>query len=148
MRINILNPKVLADQHLVAEYREMKMLPKCFIRSLESKKGIDPKRISESYTLNTGHGYFFYDKFNFIEKRFESIIQEMHFRRFQTNFDTLDLSSIPPHCFGDYFPTFEEKTINLERILLRISDKPDWYKFRGKEVLDWETFYFHNILSI
>ena len=28
MRVNVIHPKYLADQHLVAEYREIKMGPK------------------------------------------------------------------------------------------------------------------------
>ena len=66
MRINILNPEVLPDQHLMAEIREIKMLPKTLMKSLRSKFGVNPRRISKTYTLNEGHGYFFYNKIPFI----------------------------------------------------------------------------------
>lgn len=43
MRINILNPEVLPDQHLMTEIREIKMLPKTLMKSLRSKNGVDPR---------------------------------------------------------------------------------------------------------
>lgn len=65
MRVNVIHPKYLADQHLVAEYREIKMGPKALSKSLYSKNGVDKKRVSKEYTLNTGHTYFFMIKINF-----------------------------------------------------------------------------------
>ena len=46
MRVNVIHPKYLADQHLVAEYREIKMGPKALSKSLYSKNGVDKNRIS------------------------------------------------------------------------------------------------------
>lgn len=43
MRVNVIHPKYLADQHLVAEYREIKMGPKALSKSLYSKNGVDKK---------------------------------------------------------------------------------------------------------
>jgi deoxyribonuclease (pyrimidine dimer) len=140
MRINILPPSLLADQHLQAEYREIKMLPKAFIRSLNSFHSIKFGKISKTYTLNAGHGYFFYNKFKYIERRFQDILTEMRYRGFATNFDKLDLSGIPSNYFHDWSPSKEEQLVNLERILLRISDKPQWYKYKGK-TQDWNEFY-------
>jgi len=76
MRINIISPRLLMNQHLIAEYREIKMLPKSLVRSIKSKKGFDKKRISKTYTLNEGHAYFFYNKLTFIENRFEDLLNE------------------------------------------------------------------------
>lgn len=45
MRVNVLHPMFLSDQHLVAEYREVKMGPKALSRSLGSLKGVDKKRL-------------------------------------------------------------------------------------------------------
>ena len=58
-RINVIPVDQLTDQHLVAEYREMLMVPASLKRSLGSKNGMDTKRIPKQYTLNTGHVYFF-----------------------------------------------------------------------------------------
>ena len=77
MRVNVIQPKYLADQHLVAEYREIKMGPKALSKSLYSKNGVNKNRISKEYTLNTGHTYFFYDKNKFLERRLKLVIEEM-----------------------------------------------------------------------
>ena len=47
MRVNVIHPKYLADQHLVAEYREIKMGPKALSKSLYSKNGVNKNRISK-----------------------------------------------------------------------------------------------------
>ena len=138
VRINVIPPKYLADQHLVAEYREIKMLSKMFLISLKSKNGLG--KYGGEYTLNKGHGKCLYDKFGFIEKRFQQLLDEMTSRNFKTNYDILDLSEIPKQFFGDYTPTEEAIRINVERILLRINDKPDWYLYYGKG-MDWNKFY-------
>lgn len=62
-RINLVPPSELTDQHLFAEFREIKMVPKALARSL---KGRRPRGVLEAipkeFTLNTGHVMFFYDK--------------------------------------------------------------------------------------
>ena len=47
MRVNVIHPIFLSDQHLVAEYREVKMGPKALSRSLGSIRGVDKKKISQ-----------------------------------------------------------------------------------------------------
>jgi len=61
-RINLIDPKYLCDQHLIAEIKEINQLSGSFRKSLSSKNGIDLNKISTTFTLNTGHVYFFYDK--------------------------------------------------------------------------------------
>ena len=77
MRINVIPVSELLDQHLVAEYREIKMLPKMLCRSLASKKGFNLSSVSADYTLNKGHGLFFYNKLGFIIDRFELLLCEI-----------------------------------------------------------------------
>lgn len=141
MRINIINPKYLTDNHLIAEYRETKMSTYYYVRSKSSKNGIDKSKISERYTLNKGHGYMWFNKFGFIDKRFNSICLEMRERGFKTNFTVLNFEGIESEVFGDFIPTQEDKRINLDRILIRIAKQPNWYKFRGESISDWNSFY-------
>jgi deoxyribonuclease (pyrimidine dimer) len=141
MRINIINPKYLTDNHLVAEYRETKMSTYNYVRSKNSKKGIDKSRISDRYTLGEGHGYMWYNKFGYINERFNALVDEMRNRGFQTNFTELNFSGIDSDAFGDFHPTQEDKRINLDRILERISRQPEWYKYYGKNIKDWNSFY-------
>lgn len=66
MRINIIPVSLLTDAHLRAEYREILMVPHYFFKSLNSKSSIDWAKVSDSYTLNKGHAYMWYNKFIFI----------------------------------------------------------------------------------
>jgi deoxyribonuclease (pyrimidine dimer) len=65
------------DQHLIAEYREITMVPASLARALSSKNGLDYKKIPKSYTLNTGHVYFFYDKGFYLSKRYKFLVIEI-----------------------------------------------------------------------
>lgn len=141
MRINIINPKYLTDNHLIAEYRETKMSTYYYSRSSKTKNGIDPNRISKRYTLNSGHAYMWFDKFGYIDKRFKAILKEMETRGFQTNFRELNYTDIPETAFGDFVPDQNDIRINLDRILIRVADKPQWYKYNGETIPDWDSWY-------
>jgi len=139
MRINCIPVEYLADQHLRAEWVEMLMLPAYLNRSIASKSGF---RLYDKieYTLNTGHARFFYDKLKYVDDRYKAIEIEMNNRGFKTN-PTLNLSKFPKTLFNDWEPTREDKINNLNRILTRIQEKPQWYSFRRKKIKDWIVFY-------
>ena len=59
-RINIIDPAELTDQHLIAEYREITMVPGSLNRTLNSKIGYKESKVPKRYTLNGGHVYFFW----------------------------------------------------------------------------------------
>ena len=152
MRVNVLHPMFLSDQHLVAEYREVKMGPKALSRSLGSLKGVDRKKISPKYTLNTGHTYFFYDKNKFLEDRLALIVEEMKFRGFATNHIELLDDSYDYHkdtfndeWWGNWIPDEEAVRINMERINERFYQKSldpntkGWYKLFGHSVSDMNS---------
>ena len=82
-RINIISVSELYDQHLIAEYREITMVPAALKRTLSSKKGLDESKIPINYTLNKGHVYFFYNKGEYLFKRYQQIIDEMKKRGFK-----------------------------------------------------------------
>ena len=149
MRVNVLHPMFLCDQWLVAEYREVKMGPKALSRSLGSLLGVDKNRISPTYTLNTGHTYFFYDKNTFLERRLALLVEEMQFRGFETNFTELidDKYDYHPEAFNDEWwndwqPDEAALNINMERLHQRIGMKNGWYKFWGRPVQD-----VHDVIS-
>ena len=56
VRVNLISPEKLADQHLVAEYAEILMLI-AYIKSYPSTE-----EIPEHYTLGEGHMKFFKNK--------------------------------------------------------------------------------------
>lgn len=134
-RINIIPPVELTDQHLVAEYREIFMVPAALRRSLRSKNGFDKKRIPSRYTLNTGHVMFFYDKITYLKKRYTDLINEMKDRGMNPDPDrTFPDHDIPEQFFNDWIPEPTDFDIIRERINIRISERPGWYKIRGTPV--------------
>ena len=54
-RVNLVPVSELANQHVMAEWRELKMIPKALARSLktQSREKIF-KKIPKEFTLNTG----------------------------------------------------------------------------------------------
>ena len=157
-RINLVPPEELMDQHLFAEFREIKMVPKSLRRSLRAawqrefdkndmghfdeqrtKLAIQAvlKKIPPAYTLNTGHVSFFYDKGAYLSKRYEALKAELVRRGFNFNQDSpLD----PDNMFqleafnNDYDPTPEALVIIRTRIAEKIALKPHWYRYEGKPI--------------
>ena len=123
-RINILPPTELTDQHLIAEYREITMVPGSLKRTLKSKVGFRPERISKKYTLNAGHVYFFYDKGEYLDKRYDELVEEMKFRGFNPDPER----RFPQELYNDWMPTLEEQKIVKQRIEEKIKMKPNWYR--------------------
>ena len=72
-RINAnIPPSELKRMHLVAELREITMVPASLRRSLRSKSVNQVIRsIPDKFTLNSGHVKFFYDKLEFLKQRFD-----------------------------------------------------------------------------
>lgn len=126
MRINCVPVEELHRLHLIAEMREIKMLPKALLRTINSKRGLDKSRIPKQYTLNQGHGYFFYDKLGYIYDRFEALKNEMARRGYQCNSTEIVKIDIP-ELVNRWTPTERDVAVNRERINLRISQKPWLY---------------------
>lgn len=79
VRINLINPVKLADQHLIAEYDEILMLV-AYI-----KKYPKIENIPKNYCLGKGHMTFFKNKMTYLKKRHEELKIEMKKRGFQIN---------------------------------------------------------------
>ena len=130
-RINAnIDPKNLKRMHLIAEYREITMVPAALRRSLRTKTKEEVlDSIPKKFTLNAGHVKFFYDKQGFLIKRFNALVYEMKQRGYK-----YDLSRADAFLgFDDEFnynwrATDEDNAIVQERIDFRISQKPHLYK--------------------
>ena len=136
-RINLVYVKDLADQHLFAEWREIKMIAPAAKRSLAARPiAAIYESILPQYTLNTGHVTFFYNKLLFLKARFEELTNELHQRGFDIapfDFETEDyklvsdrLSQIP-----NWQSIKQEIQVNIERISQRLNEKPTWYRYYG-----------------
>lgn len=128
-RINIIPVSDLTDQHLIAEYREITMVPAALVRTLNSKAGFSKNKIPAKFTLNTGHVYFFYDKGLYLDKRYNELVKEMMLRGFspdlKRNFPT---EVFPSELFNDWIPSTQDQELVLHRIKEKIEMKPNWYK--------------------
>lgn len=130
-RINLVDPSELMDQHLIAEYREIRLLCANLTRTLNSKSGYDPKKKPSQFTLNSGHVYWFYDKGEYLHKRFNALKEEMVKRGFDPQ-NPFPKEVWPNHLYNDWTPSESDKNIVRERIKLRISQRPGWYRYYGK----------------
>jgi deoxyribonuclease (pyrimidine dimer) len=129
-RINIIPASELADQHLIAEYREITMVPAALERTLKSKLGLQKERISKKYTLNTGHVYFFYDKGLYLDNRYQEIVVEMKSRGFSPDPNRKFPKEVfGKHLYNDWLPSLDEQRIIRQRIQEKINMKPDWYRY-------------------
>jgi deoxyribonuclease (pyrimidine dimer) len=138
-RVNLVHVEDLADQHLFSEWREIKMIPAKLKKLQETKLGgVIMRDVPSTYTLNTGHVRFFYDKMYFLYTRYNELTDELHKRNF--NISHHDAASI----FIDgivsemqnplWEPTIPEIAINVERITLRLNERPNWYRYYGDVV--------------
>jgi deoxyribonuclease (pyrimidine dimer) len=129
-RINIIPVSELHDQHLIAEYREITMVPAALNRTLKSKQGLIREKISKRFTLNSGHVYFFYDKGLYLDKRYNEIVTEMKSRGFNPDSNRIFPIQIfkDNDLYNDWTPTIEGQKLIRQRIQERINSKPDWYR--------------------
>tara|TARA_B100000686_G_scaffold354957_1_gene468493 strand:+ start:1704 stop:2114 length:411 start_codon:yes stop_codon:yes gene_type:complete len=129
-RINIISVEELMDQHLIAEYREITMIPASLLRTLSSKKGLDYNKIPKEFTLNRGHVYFFYDKGLYLSKRYNLLKNEMIKRGFRPDKSRRFPKDIfkDNGLYNDWEPKANEYIIIKKRIKEKINLKPQWYK--------------------
>lgn len=129
-RINLVPVEELYDQHLMAEYREIFMVGSSLQRSLKSKNWpTNKQKIPKHFTLNKGHVSFFYDKGLYLYNRYQQLTRELTNRGFN-----LDQSRVfkteqwPTDLYNDWMPREIDMAIVRERINIRISQRPSWYR--------------------
>ena len=130
-RINIVPTRELADQHLVAEYRELFMVGSALARTLKSpNKDKSLSSIPEKFTLNTGHVKFFYNKGRYLHKRYDELVEEMKRRGMNPDPERVfKRDQWPDELYQDWQPDDQELAIVRQRIQERIDAKPDWYRW-------------------
>ena len=126
VRINLIHPRKLSDQHLIAEYNEILMLLGYV------KKYPKLGEIPSEYTLGKGHILFFKNKLKYLKKRHEMIKKEMKKRRFKTE-KTIRLSNFSQKLVNDWKPSSKDKSIIKKRLIDRIKLKPKLYRYHGKK---------------
>ncbi len=126
VRINLIKPICLSDQHLIAEYNEILMLAGYV------KKYPSLENIPERYQLGKGHIKFFKNKLLYLKKRHELIRKEMNQRNFKTN-KKLSLSNFTKEHKGNWQPNTKDFSIIKKRIINKINDKPEFYRYHSQK---------------
>ncbi|EFK95329.1 Pyrimidine dimer DNA glycosylase [sediment metagenome] len=108
-RINVgINPKDLIREHLIAEHREIKRIPNMIV----SGKAII-KNIPNEFTLGEGHVKFFYNKLNYLLKRYRLLYKECKKRNYKVQNYENAWNNIPKELMNNWKP--KDKDINLIR---------------------------------
>lgn len=129
-RINLIPPTLLSNQHLVAEHKEILQLNGQFKKSLNSKKGIQiPKG---KFTLNKGHVKFFYNKGKYLENRFNLIKIELKNRGYSSYSEFDNYLYVQQNMYNDWIPDKEDYNIIVERLLDKLENKKEYYKYKNE----------------
>jgi deoxyribonuclease (pyrimidine dimer) len=125
VRVNLVLPKTLADQHLIAEYNEILMLA-AYIRAHPDTSGLP-----ERYCLGKGHMRFFKDKLVYLKNRHEMLKKEMRKRGFRAS-KSISLASFSSKNRNDWTPTEKDFAVIRKRITAKLELKPGYYRYYGK----------------
>ena len=117
-RINLIPPKELCDQHLLAEHRELTRIPNAVAKGKFHLKG-QP----EEYKLGEGHVRFFFNKMAFLKRRYDELHTECKARGFKAQYIWLEPLPSSPELWLDYQPTDTALEINRQRIQERMPQK-------------------------
>lgn len=133
-RINYgIKVRSLTDEHLLAEHREIKRIPKVYLKSLESGS-ID--RVPDRFCLGTGHVLFFIDKPRYTLRRYKQIHRECIRRGFNVE-DYSDSWRCYPQKM--LLKVSRETSIGRELVVGRIKERilsgpKDTYHYYGKTI--------------
>ena len=117
-RINLIPPKDLCDQHLLAEHRELTRIPNSVAKGKFHLKG-QP----EEYKLGEGHVRFFFNKMAFLKRRYDELHAECKARGFKVQYIWPETLPFSPELWLDYQPTDAALEINRQRIQERMPKK-------------------------
>ena len=130
----LISPSELSDQHLIAEYREIFMVGSALRRSLKSANWKNTrKNLPSSFTLNTGHVKFFYNKGKYLYNRYQKLIEEMKVRGMKPDPSRIfKKEQWPKDLYNDWEPSKSDMDLVRIRIKEKLSKKPEWYRWTKK----------------
>ena len=116
-RINVIEPHLLVDNHLLAEHRECTRIPNTI---LSGKAVLDLDKIHPHYVLGRGHVTFFYNKLQWLYERYNALHNECIKRGFNVTYKwPMELVEVRPELFGTFIVRDVDIEINVERVLQR-----------------------------
>ncbi len=125
VRVNLIRPSHLADQHLVAEYAEILMV------FTYAKKHPSIEKVPKKYCLGTGHIRFFKNKLAYLKQRHEALKKEMRRRGFTPRLSA-SFRGIKKQLIKNWKPTAADKRIIKQRLIWKLKKKTGFYKYYGK----------------
>lgn len=125
-RINCVPVQELCNKHLFAEWRELPRINKYIEKSLNSK---NPIEMPPEYVLGTGHVKFFYDKINYLLKRYEELTDELLERKYNIERRELKITGLA-WWFNDWQPTEKDMELNRQRIKDRLPANPKYGRIK------------------
>lgn len=128
VRINLISPSLLTDQHLIAEFNEI-LMAIGYYRKHPEMDGTEPKE----YKLGKGHIKFFRDKFIYLIGRHEQLRIEMFTRGYEPKVN-IDPFCLPLILHNDWTPTLKDKLILIARLHEKIMMKPNYYTLYHKPI--------------
>lgn len=132
-RINVgINPKLLTDEHLLAEHREIKR-----VCSRVLKRNGDTTGAPDTFTLGSGHELFFLKYGKFTYHRYIQLREECTLRGFNVSnyVDNWKCYNLFPDLYNDYNPTLDDIKIIVDRITYRISKSPkEYFHYYGDKI--------------
>lgn len=137
MRVNLIDPVLLTDQHLIAEHGELFVLDALFWHSFQCTQGIEISRLPRNYVLGAGHVRFFYNKGTYIETRAAALHREGVNRGFLFK-KTLEVKW-PEEYLNQWSPSAEDIALIKPRLWQRILTKRSWYTYNGKPMCELEN---------
>ena len=124
VRINLIDPKQLSDQHLIAEYREILLLFGTYKSRMDKKMKPAEDNLMHPFR-------FFYNKLLYLKRRHDALRAEMIARGFKPK-KFVDLNDYPWHRIHDFEPEDIHKDRIIKKISQRLDEKPNWYRYYGK----------------
>ncbi len=131
VRVNLIDPLYLTDQHLLAEHNELLMLT-AYLRRYPLQIR-DLSKIPERFTLGRGHMTFFKDKVLYLKRRHDALRDEMA-RRGYTSRKILSIDGFPRIMLNDWRPEPEDVRLVKARIVERIRAKPWIYTYYRRKL--------------
>lgn len=123
VRINLIEPKQLSDQHLVAEYREILLLFGYYRKHPTIRPSDDHRQPMR----------FYQDKIVYLIKRFFDLKQEMIYRGFKPTKDIIYCRhTMNNGRLKDFEPNETQVSQIKERIVQRLNERPEWYRYYGE----------------
>ena len=127
-RINLIPVEELADQHLMAEYREIPRMG-----SFAHKTVQKAENIPDTYRLGKGHMIFFLNKATYLEERHKEVVAELKRRGFKlTQYEPFEMPRKFPQL-DDWQPVESEIEESRERIEEKLAMKPQFYRWTKRE---------------